>query len=131
MIEDSMQMQLKFGMLDKPLTLDQLKFRVRGLMQEEMTEALDALTAGDAEELVDAHIDLIVIALGNLHLMGVNVQDAWNTVHLANMTKVRGVKPGREESGGFDLMKPFGWKKPDHTGNHGVLDGIFQTTPAP
>lgn len=125
MIKDNERMQRKFGMDKEPLDLEKLKFRVEVLLQEEMGEALDALDEKNAEELVDAHIDLMVIALGNLHLMGVDINKAWKEVYRANMSKKRGIKPGRESSGGFDLIKPEGWKAPDHSDNHGVLDEIF------
>jgi hypothetical protein len=41
------------------------------------------------------------------------------------MSKVRGIKPGREQSGGFDVIKPEGWKGPNHEDNHGKLREIF------
>lgn len=125
MIKDNERMQRKFGMDKEPLDMAKLKFRVEGLLNEEMGEALEALDEKNAEELVDAHIDLMVIALGNLYLMGVDINKAWKEVYRANMSKKRGTKPGREQSGGFDLIKPPGWKAPDHSDNHGVLDEIF------
>jgi predicted HAD superfamily Cof-like phosphohydrolase len=125
-LNDNKRMQKHFGMDREPLTLEQLKFRVQSLLNEEMGEALEALDDKNAEELVDAHIDLMVIALGNLYLMGVDINKAWKEVYRANMSKVRGVKPGREESGGFDLMKPEGWVPPNHSDNHGVLDELFK-----
>lgn len=125
MINDSLKMQHKFGMLDKPLTRQQLAFRIFGLQDEELTELMEAYNSNDPEELVDALVDTIVIALGTLHLCGVDVQKAWDEVHKANMSKVRGTKPGREQSGGFDLIKPKNWKAPSHKGNHGILDGLL------
>ena len=124
-IEDNKNFQSKYGFDSEPMTFDKLKFRM-SLLQEEFNETLTAFIEGDAEEWVDGHIDLLVIALGNLHLAGVDIDKAWNEVFRANMSKVRGVKPGREESGGFDVMKPLGWQGPDHSDNHGKLDDIFK-----
>lgn len=95
------------------------------LLREEFEETWTAHLNGDAEEIVDGHIDLLVIAIGNLYLAGVDVEKAWDEVFRANMSKVRGVKPGRESSGGFDVYKPEGWKAPSHKDNHGVLDELF------
>lgn len=127
MIEDNKAFQKKFGFDEEPFTYEKLKFRM-SLLAEEYGETLHAFEHDDWEEWVDGHIDLLVIALGNLHLAGVDVEKAWNEVFRANMSKIRGVKPGREESGGFDVMKPEGWKAPSHKDNHGVLDDIYQTT---
>lgn len=124
-IEDNKNFQSKYGFDSEPMTFDKLKFRM-SLLQEEFNETLTAFIEGDAEEWVDGHIDLLVIALGNLHLAGIDINKAWNEVFRANMSKVRGVKPGREESGGFDVMKPLGWQGPDHSDNHGKLDDIFK-----
>ena len=63
-------------------------------------------------------IDIVVIALGTLHLADVDVNKAWQTVHIANMNKLKGTKPGRP-SDGWDLYKPLNWVAPDHTENTG------------
>ena len=124
MIQDNKDFQAKYGFDSKPIDKNQLDFRM-DLLLEEMQETFAAHMQGDPEEWVDGHIDILVIALGNLHLAGVDVEKAWNEVFRANMSKVRGVKPGREQSGGFDVIKPLGWKGPEHAGNHGRLSEIF------
>lgn len=127
LVEDNEAFQSKFGFNEVPLTLDQLSFRM-SLLNEEFHETFKAYQDQDAEEWVDGHIDLLVIALGNLYLAGVDIDKAWAEVVRANMSKVRGVKKGRENSGGFDVMKPEGWKAPSHKDNHGNLEKIFKTT---
>ena len=127
---DNIAMQVHFGMNQEMLTREQLRFRVETCLGEEFREAVAALDAGNAEELVDAHIDLIVFALGNLFLMGIDFDKAWKAVYEANMAKVRGTKSTRPESGGFDLIKPEGWLAPSHEGNHGVLTNLLTPTPA-
>lgn len=125
LLEDNIAFQKKFGFDEQPLTPEQLRFRLM-LLREEFEETWDALINKDPEELVDGHVDLIVIALGNLHLFGVDIERAWSQVFDANMAKIRGVKKGREESGGFDVMKPEGWKAPNHEDNHGKLPDILK-----
>lgn len=126
LLEDNVAFQKKFGFDEKPLTTEQLRFRME-LLREEFNETWTAFLNKDSEEWVDGHIDLLVIALGNLHLAGVDIDKAWGEVVRANMSKVRGVKAGRENSGGFDVMKPEGWVGPNHQDNHGVLDEVLKT----
>lgn len=127
-IVDNVEFQQKYEFDKELLTAKKLDFRM-DLLKEEFGETLSAYENKDAEELVDGLIDLVVIALGTLYLSKVSVNEAWTEVFRANMSKVRGVKPGREQSGGFDVIKPEGWKGPDHSANHGVLDELF-TTPS-
>lgn len=114
----------KFGFDQEEFTEEKLAFRM-DLLKEEYEETLAALKNKDAEEFIDGHIDLIVIALGTLQIAGVDIQKAWSEVFRANITKERGVKPGREQSGGFDVIKPEGWKGPNHNDNHGKLAKIW------
>jgi predicted HAD superfamily Cof-like phosphohydrolase len=124
LIRDNKRLQHKYKHDREPMSMDRLAFRMV-LLEEEFREAADAYKKLDAEEFVDANIDIIVIALGNLILSGVEVQKAWDTVHKSNMTKVVGVNAKRPNSGGFDITKPEGWKKPSHKGNHGTLGELF------
>jgi len=122
---DIREFTTKFEFDKEPFDLKKLMFRME-LLEEEFDETVQATISGDAEEWVDGHIDLIVIAVGNLLLAGVDPDHAWEQVQRANMSKVRGIKKGREQSGGFDVIKPEGWVGPDHSNNHGKLDGIFK-----
>jgi Phosphoribosyl-ATP pyrophosphohydrolase len=100
-----------------------LEWRYR-FLQEEMKELDIAMSFGLADDIVDALIDIIVVALGTLKEAKVDIGQAWTTVHDANMEKVRGTKESRFGSEGYDLAKPEGWKAPSHEGNHGVLDNL-------
>lgn len=124
MIEDNKAFQEKFGFDKVPFDEEKMLFR-NDLLSEEYFEIQKAIDEKNPEEWVDGHVDIIVIALGNLQLAGVDPQKAWDQVVKANMSKERGVKPGREQSGGFDVIKPEGWVGPDHSDNHGVLDELF------
>lgn len=98
-----------------------LEFRVK-FLEEEMTELKDA---GEAEDVVDALIDLCVVAIGTLDLFGVDANKAWDVVHAANMAKQVGVKASRPNPLGLpDLIKPEGWKAPSHEDNHGMLERV-------
>ena len=103
-----------------------LKFRFR-FLNEELAEGWDAVDNRDPEEIVDALVDLVVIAIGTLDLFKVNAYSAWDEVLRANLNKKRGVKESRPNPFGLpDLIKPEGWVGPDHTGNHGLLTKIVE-----
>jgi predicted HAD superfamily Cof-like phosphohydrolase len=104
-----------------------LKFRI-DFLQEELDETRKALDEDfDPEEIVDGCIDLCVVAIGTLDLFDVDVQEAWNRVHAANMSKEAGIKPGRPNPLGLpDLMKPAGWVAPNHLDNHGFMAKAFE-----
>lgn len=131
--QDIHEMHTKFGHLDavknmEPETLRaMLKFRI-DFLQEELDETRKALDEDfDPEEIVDGCIDLCVVAIGTLDLFDVDVQEAWNRVHAANMSKEAGIKPGRPNPLGLpDLMKPEGWVAPNHLDNHGFMAKAFE-----
>ncbi len=96
-----------------------IRFR-RDCIQEEVDEFSEAIKDADAEEMVDALIDICVFAIGTLDLMEVDIGEAWSEVLDANMNKSVGIKEGRPNPMGLpDLVKPEGWQAPDHMGNHG------------
>lgn len=128
-VQDIIDMHDYYGMSEKfeeirkdPYLLFQLiDFRTK-FQNEEHTELGDALEAGLAEEVVDALIDMCVVAIGSLHAYGVDAQKAWDEVLKANMSKRVGIKASRPNPLGLpDLMKPEGWVAPSHEGNHGGI----------
>lgn len=121
---DVYALQAKYGFNHEPLSANKLNLRVDQI-EEEFMEMVNAFINKDAEEFVDACIDISVFALGTLALLGVDIDEAWAEVHAANMSKVRGIKPGREQSNGWDLIKPQGWEAPDHAGNTGFFSDAF------
>lgn len=99
-----------------------LQFRI-SFLQEELDEMK---TAESAEDVVDALIDLCVVAIGTLDSFDVDAYKAWDAVLVANMNKKIGVKESRPNPLGLpDLIKPEGWVAPSHENNHGLLTGIF------
>ena len=126
-VTDITSMHSKFGVqdvvqkMDKDLLLKWLSFRM-DFIHEEFQETLDAIARADAPEVVDGLIDICVVAIGTLQAAGVDVNEAWDRVHRANMSKVPGVKPERHNPLGLpDLIKPEGWTAPNHDDNTGIL----------
>ena len=122
-VADVYALQAKYGFNHEKLDIRKLHFRGEQI-EEELEEYGAALAAGDADGMVDALIDITVFALGTLAIAGVDIQEAWDEVHMANMSKERGVKPGREQSGGWDLIKPKDWSAPNHEGNTGFIGDV-------
>ena len=100
-----------------------LEFRIK-FLQEELDEMRDAQAA---EDVVDALIDLIVVAIGTLNLYEINSDLAWQRVLNANMAKQVGTNRRRNNALGLpDLIKPQGWQVPRHTDNCGLLTKIYK-----
>lgn len=126
-IED---MHTKYGVNEKVREFDAdklrqfLQFRV-AFLEEELNELKDNMN--NPEEIVDALIDLCVVAIGTLDAFEVNAHSAWDAVHEANMNKEVGIKASRPNPLGLpDLIKPVGWTAPSHEGNHGLLTKIAE-----
>jgi len=124
-VNDMKKMHIKYGVQPKvdKLNKDELKqfldFRIK-FLEEELTELKD--NRDNPEEVVDALIDLSVVAIGTLDLFGIDAYKAWDEVFAANMNKEVGIKPSRPNPLGLpDLIKPEGWVAPSHKGNHGKL----------
>lgn len=128
LVDDIMVMHEKYGVYDKIEQFDKeklktfFKFRV-SFLEEELSELK---TAKNADDAVDALIDLCVVAIGTLDLFDVDVHLAWNRVHHANMNKEVGIKASRPNELGLpDLVKPKDWVAPNHSDNIGFLESVF------
>jgi predicted HAD superfamily Cof-like phosphohydrolase len=126
--EDICEMHEKYGVFEKVQQFDKekltkfLEFRIK-FLEEEMNELKTAKTADD---VVDALIDLCVVAIGTLDLFDVSASIAWDRVHEANMNKLVGIKASRPNPLGLpDLIKPEGWTAPSHKDNVGLLGLLF------
>lgn len=127
-VHDIAKMHVKFGVnpvintLDKEKLKTYLQFRI-DFLQEELDEMRTAETADD---VVDALIDLCVVAIGTLNAFEVNAYEAWNRVHSKNMEKNPGVNATRPNPLGLpDLIKPAGWTPPTHADNVGLLSKVY------
>ena len=102
-----------------------MQFRI-SMMQEELDETKAAYENKNPEEIVDGIVDLCVFAIGTLEVFGVDANKAWDEVYKANMSKEVGIKEGRPNPLGLpDLVKPKGWKGPEHKDNHGNISNSF------
>ena len=140
-VKDISQMHTKFNVNEVIRNLDSeklrwfLEFRAR-FLQEELDEFFKAVKEFDekkisgieaADGVVDALIDLIVVAVGTLDAYDVDIDKAWNAVHEKNMQKEVGVKEGRPNPLGLpDLVKPAEWAPPCHKDNIGLLVKVFE-----
>jgi len=127
-VKDINEMHHKFGVrevvngFDKEKLAKFLEFRAN-FLQEELDELKSAKTADD---VVDALIDLCVVAIGTLDAFDVNAYTAWDRVHYKNMEKEVGIKESRPNPLGLpDLIKPEGWTPPTHVDNCGLIDKIY------
>jgi predicted HAD superfamily Cof-like phosphohydrolase len=105
-------------MATEPSLLDweAYKFR-RNFLHEELSEFEDSAARDDLEGMADALIDLVYIAMGTAHMMGLPWQPLWNRVQEANMTKRLAKPDGSDSKRGspLDVVKPPGWVGPDHS----------------
>ena len=127
-VQDMQVMHAKFDVNKAVKNMDAetlkafLKFRI-DFLQEELDEMK---TSDNADDVVDALIDLCVVAIGTLDLYDVDAYMAWDRVFTANIAKEVGVKPERPNPHGLpDLVKPKGWTAPTHEDNVGLLKKTF------
>jgi len=121
MFEDVGAFHRKFG-LDrsdagppKLLSEGDSKFRF-DFMMEELLEYKLAVEEGSLQKAADALLDLVYVALGTGHMMGLPWGELWDTVQRANMAKERATGGDDDRSkrkNSLDVVKPAGWKPPD------------------
>ena len=126
-ISDLRFMHKAYNFTDRCLDMDAkrkkqyLKFR-GAFLQEELNELQLAINNNNKEEIVDALIDISVVALGTLDFFNVDINKAWDAVLKANLNKEPGIKPGRPNPYNLpDLIKPTYWTPPNHKHNTGDL----------
>jgi predicted HAD superfamily Cof-like phosphohydrolase len=102
------------GVGPRDVDRDLMVFRIKFLM-EELREFEEAQAANNLPAMFDALIDLVYVALGTAHLLGLPWQAGWDEVHRANMTKVRAAPDGSDSARGsaFDVVKPPSWMPPN------------------
>jgi len=83
------------------------------LIDEEVRELYEAITAQNKVETVDALIDILVVTIGALHSMGADTEGAWKEVMRTNFAKIdkETGKVRKREDG--KVLKPIGWVPPD------------------
>lgn len=117
LFEDIIAFHKKFGLEynGEPRVLDdELADYRAAFMREEWQEYIDGRVVDDLEEMLDALVDLVYVALGTAYLHGFDFNQAWERVHAANMAKVRATAAEQSKRGtAYDVVKPEGWVPPD------------------
>ena len=83
------------------------------LIDEEIRELYEAITAHDKVETLDALIDILVVTIGAIHSMGADAEGAWKEVMSTNFAKIdkkTGLVRKREDG---KVLKPVGWTAPE------------------
>lgn len=83
------------------------------LIKEEVSELHEAISIEDRVEQLDALLDIIVVAVGAIHSLGVYEHNAWREVSNTNDAKVDPTtgKVRKREDG--KVLKPDGWSPPN------------------
>lgn len=113
LIEELAEFAQSTGMLTLSFDLHKI---IRDLKDQHYRRT-DPLKIDFLEDSVDALADLVYVALGTAHMMGLPFDDAWAEVQRANMTKERAngeSDPRSKRGSSLDVVKPEGWKAPDH-----------------
>lgn len=99
----------------KTLSANRATFR-HSILQEEVTELLNASIRGDLVEVADGIADCLYILFGTAHEFGIahKLPAIFAEVHASNMSKLVDGKPMLREDG--KVMKPEGYRKPDLKG---------------
>jgi predicted HAD superfamily Cof-like phosphohydrolase len=83
------------------------------LIDEEIRELYEAITAHDKVETLDALIDILVVTVGAIHSMGADAEGAWKEVMMTNFAKIdSGTGKVRKREDG-KVLKPTGWSAPN------------------
>ena len=79
-------------------------------LEEELEELELAHDKKDMVGVADALADLVYVAIGTAHMMGIDFEQVFKAVHAANMQKLRGItKRGMV----YDAIKPENWVGPE------------------
>jgi predicted HAD superfamily Cof-like phosphohydrolase len=95
------------------LTPEESSYFVRFIL-EEISEYMKAYEENSLVDAADAIVDLVYVALGCAHAMGLPFDSLFQVVHAANMRKqpadefIRSTR-GRQ----YDVVKPLGWTGPE------------------
>jgi predicted HAD superfamily Cof-like phosphohydrolase len=116
--DDVRDFHKKYGLTTDPNVgnAEWLTFREK-FMDEELAEFKKARLEGNPADMFDALLDLVYVAMGTADGLGWPWQAGWDRVQAANMSKVRAERDGAnsKRGSGFDVVKPAGWKAPDHS----------------
>ena len=83
------------------------------LIDEEVAELVEAVTADDKVEQLDALVDILVVTIGAIRAAGFDGAGAWQEVMRTNFAKIdpNTGKVRKREDG--KVLKPEGWTPPN------------------
>jgi len=94
------------------VNVDQFALYVK-LINEECNELIEAITANDHVETLDALVDILVVTIGAVHSMGADAEGAWKEVMRTNFAKINKDTGKVEKREDGKVLKPDGWTPPD------------------
>ena len=98
---------------DRDMDEEWLLFRHR-FLREEVDEFMAGIVLNSHNDMLDALVDIIYVAVGTAVTLGYPLEEAWDRVHNANLKKVRAKDSSESKRGhGMDLIKPLGWEAPN------------------
>lgn len=116
--------KMRLPISDKPQFLSpaESSYFARFIM-EELSEYLRACEEDSLVDAADAIVDLVYVALGCAHAMGLPFDELFKVVHNSNMGKSPASDTMRSLRGSqYDVIKPMGWTPPE-----GEMLAIIQT----
>jgi predicted HAD superfamily Cof-like phosphohydrolase len=94
------------------VNVDQFALYVK-LINEECNELIEAITANDHIETLDALTDILVVTIGAIHSMGADAEGAWKEVMRTNFAKINKETGKVEKREDGKVLKPDGWTPPN------------------
>ena len=94
------------------VNVDQFALYVK-LINEECNELIEAITANDHVETLDALVDILVVTIGAIHSMGADAEGAWKEVMRTNFAKINKETGKVEKREDGKVLKPDGWTPPN------------------
>ena len=95
--------------IDVPSDVSELR---RRLIKEEATELDSAIAANDMVGIADGIADLLYVVFGTAVSYGIPIDNIFQIVHEANMSKVGSDGKPLKDAGG-KVVKPQGWVSPN------------------
>jgi predicted HAD superfamily Cof-like phosphohydrolase len=84
-----------------------------GLIDEEVSELVEAVAADDKVEQLDALIDILVVTMGAVRAAGWDGEAAWKEVMDTNFAKIDSTTGKVRKRADGKVLKPEGWKAPE------------------
>lgn len=105
---------LEYTGVPRMLSAEEQGFRWK-LLNEELNEVKEALLDEDIAQVAAELADVIWVACGIAHRMGVNLDAHWSAIRAANMAKFKAsaANPGKRGNA-MDIVKPKDWVRPNH-----------------